>query len=98
AFTGNRFEFRAPGSSCNCAMPIIAIDTAVAYELDLFRDNVDKLIAKGVKKDEAILKVIKDFMIEAEAVCFEGNGYSEQWHKEAAKRGLKSIDKAYDAF
>ncbi|MBQ7222300.1 MAG: glutamine synthetase III [Bacteroidales bacterium] len=98
AFTGNRFEFRAPGSSCNCAMPIIAVDTAVAYELDLFRDNVDKLIDKGVKKDEAILQVIKDFIIESEPVRFEGNGYSAEWHKEAVKRGLKSIDKAFDAF
>ncbi len=91
AFTGNRFEFRATGSSANCAMPLIVINTAVAEQLTRFKELVDGLIGKGVKKDEAILQVIRQFITESKAVRFEGNGYSQEWHEEAARRGLKGI-------
>lgn len=91
AFTGNRFEFRATGSSANCAMPLIVLNTAVAEQLTLFRTDVEALVEKGVKKDEAILQTIRKFIIESKAIRFEGNGYSEDWHKEAADRGLRGI-------
>ncbi len=91
AFTGNRFEFRALGSSANCAMPLIVLNTAMAEQLLRFSADIEKLIEKGVKKDEAILQVIRTFIIESKNIRFEGNGYSEEWHKEAAKRGLKAM-------
>ncbi len=91
AFTGNRFEFRALGSSANCAMPLIVLNTAMAEQLVRFSADVEKLAEKGVKKDEAILQVIRTFIIESKNIRFEGNGYSEEWHKEAAKRGLKAM-------
>ena len=77
--------------SANCAMPLIVLNTAVAEQLTKFKADVDALIEKGVKKDEAILQIIRKFIIESKAIRFEGNGYSEQWHKEAASRGLKGI-------
>lgn len=98
AFTGNRFEFRAPGSSCNCSMPLIVINTAVAAELQNFCDAVNSLLKEGVKKDEAILKVIRQFITASRKIRFEGNGYSEDWIKEAAERGLRSASKATEAF
>ncbi|MCD7964108.1 MAG: glutamine synthetase III [Rikenellaceae bacterium] len=98
AFTGNRFEFRATGSSGNCAAPLIAINAAIAETLIEFKEDVDKLIAKGVKKDEAILQTIRNYITASKAVRFEGNGYSEEWLREAEKRGLESINNVTEAF
>lgn len=98
AFTGNRFEFRAAGSSSNCAMPLIAINSAVANQLVEFKKEVDALIEKGVKKDEAILQVIRKYIIESKKIRFEGNGYSEEWLSEAEGRGLRSITNVPEAF
>ncbi|MCD8186240.1 MAG: glutamine synthetase type III, partial [Rikenellaceae bacterium] len=98
AFTGNRFEFRATGSSDNCAAPLIVINTAIADELVNFKAQVDKLIDKGVKKDEVILQVIQQYIAASKAVRFEGNGYSDEWLAEAAKRGLENVNIATDAF
>ena len=92
AFTGNRFEFRATGSSANCALPLIVINTAVAQQLTKFKAEVDKLIEREVKKDEAILQVIRKYIIASKKIRFEGNGYSDEWHKEAKKRGLRDIE------
>lgn len=92
AFTGNRFEFRAVGSSANVASPMIILNSAVANQLTLFRKEVDKLIqSKKIKKDEAILRVIKQYIIESKTIRFEGDGYSQAWIEEAAKRGLTNI-------
>ncbi len=92
AFTGNRFELRATGSSANCAMPLIVLNTAVAHELTVFKNEVETLVNKGVKKDEAILQTIRKFIIDSKKVRFEGNGYSEEWHNEAKRRGLRGIE------
>lgn len=91
AFTGNRFEFRAVGSSSSCAPPMIALNASVADRLRKFKIDVDKLIDKGVKKDEAIFQILKRYIIESEAVRFEGDGYSTEWEIEAKKRGLSNI-------
>lgn len=91
AFTGNRFEFRALGSSANCAMPLIILNTAMAEQLVRFKSEVEKLADKGVKKDEAILQTIRTLIIESRSIRFEGNGYSGEWHSEAAKRGMKPM-------
>jgi glutamine synthetase len=88
AFTGNRFEFRAVGSSANCAGAMTVLNAAVAQQLVSFKKDVDAIIAKGVKKDEAILKVLHKLIKESKAVRFDGNGYSEEWKIEAKKRGL----------
>lgn len=101
AFTGNRFEFRAVGSMSNCAAPIIVLNTAVAQQLTRFKEEVDKLIEKDVKKDEAIFQILRSYIIESKSILFEGNGYGEEWHKEAVERGLKavsSIPKAFKAY
>lgn len=91
AFTGNRFEFRAVGSSANCASAMIALNTAVADQLIKFKVEVDALIEAGVKKDEAIFQVLKKLIIESKAIRFDGNGYSAEWREEAARRGLTNI-------
>ncbi len=98
AFTGNRFEFRAAGSSCNCAMPLIVLNTAVAAELQNFHDAVEALLKDGCKKEDAILKVIRQFITASRKIRFEGNGYSEDWVREAAQRGLRSASSATEAF
>ena len=98
AFTGNRFEFRATGSSCNCAMPLIALHSAVAATMREFKAEVDKLMEAGTKKDEAILKVIRSFIIASKNIRFEGNGYSPEWLAEAARRGLMSVNNVSEAF
>ena len=97
AFTGNRFEFRAVGSSANCAASIIALDAAVAHQLNEFRAEVDDLINAGKGKDEAIFQVLKKLIIESKPVRFEGDGYSEEWKAEAKKRGLTNITSAPEA-
>ena len=88
AFTGNRFEFRAPGSSVNCASAMIALNAAMAEALQSFKQRVDERIAKGENKISAILQVLKDDIKTCKPVRFDGNGYSDEWVKEAAKRGL----------
>ena len=91
AFTGNRFEFRAAGSSANCAAAMIAINAAMANQLNEFKVQVDRLIEEGCGKDEAIFRVLKETIIASEPIRFEGDGYSEQWKEEAARRGLTNI-------
>ena len=91
AFTGNRFEFRAAGSSSNCAAAMIAINAAMANQLNEFKASIDKLMEEGIGKDEAIFRVLKETIIASEAIRFEGDGYSDQWKKEAARRGLTNI-------
>jgi len=91
AFTGNRFEFRAIGSSANNASALIVLSTLVANQLQKFKVAVDKLVDKGVKKDEAIFQVLKELIISSKAIRFNGDGYSEEWIKEAEKRGLSNI-------
>ncbi|MCJ7448298.1 MAG: glutamine synthetase III [Bacteroidales bacterium] len=91
AFTGNRFEFRAVGSSANCSAAMIVLNAAIARQLKKFKEEVDVIIRKGRNKDEAIFQVLKKYIIESERVLFEGDGYSKEWHKEAQKRGLSNI-------
>ncbi len=91
AFTGNRFEFRAVGSSANCAGAMIALNTAIADQLVKFKIEVDALVESGVKKDEAIFQILKKLIIESKDIRFNGNGYSEEWKIEAARRGLTNI-------
>jgi glutamine synthetase len=98
AFTGNRFEFRAVGASGNCASPILVLNTAVAQQLERFKSEVDRLIEKDVKKDEAIFQILRLYITESKNVLFNGNGYSHSWHKEAEERGLKSITSVTEAF
>jgi len=91
AFTGNKFELRAVGSTANCAQPMIMLNTMMAEQLTQFKKDVDALIKKGNKKDDAIFSVLKRYIVESKAVRFEGNGYSEDWVKEAKKRGLSNL-------
>ncbi len=88
AFTGNRFEFRAVGSSANCASAMLALNTAVAGQLKTFKIEVDALIAKGTKKEDAIFAVVRKNIKESRNIRFDGNGYSDEWKVEAVKRGL----------
>lgn len=88
AFTGNRFEFRAVGSEANCASAMIALNSAVAEALNDFKTRVDALIEKGEVKTTAILKVLRDDIKTCKPIRFDGNGYSDEWVEEAAKRGL----------
>lgn len=97
AFTGNRFEFRAVGASANPAAPMTVLNTAVAQELKEFKRFVDKLVAQDVKKDEAIFQVIREFIIKSKKIRFEGNSYSDEWTKEAAKRGLTNVSNVIEA-
>ncbi|MHC1708008.1 MAG: glutamine synthetase III [Bacteroidales bacterium] len=91
AFTGNKFELRAVGSSFNCAMPMIALNLMVANQLQVFKKEVDKLIKKGSSKDAALLQVIKQYIKESKKILFEGNNYGEEWIEEAKKRGLSNL-------
>ncbi len=88
AFTGNRFEFRAVGSSANIASAMIVLNATITRQLKEFKKEVDDMIMSGIKKDDAIFQVLKKYIIESESIRFEGNGYSEEWTKEAEKRGL----------
>jgi glutamine synthetase len=100
AFTGNKFELRAVGSSANSASPMTILNLIVADQLKKFKVDVDKLIKKGEKKDVALMMIIKKYIKESRNIRFEGNGYSEEWEKEAATRGLaniKTTPKALDA-
>ena len=91
AFTGNKFEFRAVGSAANCANAMTALNTIMAETLKKFKKDVDALIEKGEKKEIAIMHVIREYIVASEKVLFEGDGYSEEWHKEAEKRGLPNV-------
>lgn len=91
AFTGNKFELRAVGSSSNSSAPMTVLNAIVADQLAKFKVEVDKLIKKGEKKDIALLTVIKKYIKESKDIRFEGNGYSQEWADEAAKRGLSNI-------
>src|SRR5690554_3019510 len=91
AFTGNKFEFRAVGSTANCANPMTTLNSIVARQLIEFKKQVDQLInTKGLKKDEAIFNVLREYIKETKNILFEGDGYSEEWEKEAEKRGLSN--------
>ncbi len=91
AFTGNKFEFRAVGSSANCASAMIVLNTIMAKQLQLFKASVDQRIEKGEAKDEAILKELQVLIKESKKIRFEGNGYGDEWVKEAEKRGLNNF-------
>ncbi len=91
AFTGNKFEFRAVGSSANCASAMTTLDSIVAKTLVQFKNDVDALIEKGEKKEIAILQVLRKYTVESKNILFEGNNYSEEWTKEAAKRQLPNV-------
>ena len=88
AFTGNRFEFRAVGSSANCASAMIALNAAVAEQLIMFKKAVDERIAKGETLVHALLQEVKNLIVWSKPIHFDGNGYSDEWKAEAAKRGL----------
>jgi len=91
AFTGNKFEFRAVGSSANCASPMTVLNVILAETLKQFKTDVDALIAKGEKKEIAIMQTIQKNIVESKKVLFEGDGYSEAWHHEAERRGLPNV-------
>jgi glutamine synthetase len=101
AFTGNKFEFRAVGSGANCANAMTVLNAIVADTLKQFKKEVDALIEKGDKKEIAIMHIIQKYVVESKKVLFEGDGYSEEWAKEAARRGLpnvKTTPQALDAY
>ena len=101
AFTGNRFEFRAVGSSANCAGAVLALNAAVAEQLTMFKQEVDALIEKGEAKERALFAVIKKYIGECQAIRFDGNGYSDEWKAEAERRGLDcetSVPKIIDSY
>ena len=91
AFTGNKFEFRAVGSSANCAVPMTTLNTVMAETLKAFKTDVDALIEKGEKKEVALLQIIRKYIVDSKKVLFEGDGYSEEWAAEAEKRGLENV-------
>jgi len=90
AFTGNKFEFRAVGSSANTAKPMFVLNTIMADQLTKFKSEVEQLMSKGMKRDDAIFDLIKRYIKESKPIRFEGNSYSEEWIDEAAKRGLSN--------
>ena len=101
AFTGNKFEFRAVGSAANCASAMTVLNTIMGETLAQFKVDVDALIDTGEKKEVAIMQIIQKYIVESKAVLFEGDGYSEEWEKEAERRGLpnvKTTPLALDAF
>ena len=91
AFTGNKFEFRAVGSSANCANAMTTLNAIMAETLKQFKKEVDGLIEKGEKKEVAIMQVIQKYIVDSKHVLFEGDGYSEEWQQEASKRGLPNV-------
>jgi glutamine synthetase len=91
AFTGNKFEFRAVGSTANCALPMTVLNTIIADTLVKFSEEVDALVDKGDKKEIAIMQVIQKYIVASKKILFEGDGYSEAWHLEAEKRGLPNL-------
>ena len=98
AFTGNKFEFRAVGSTANCANPMTVLNSIVARQLIDFKSEVDSLISKkDLKKDEAIFNVLREYIKTSRNILFEGNGYGGDWEKEAVKRGLSNNKNTPDA-
>ena len=97
AFTGNRFEFRAVGSSVNVSAPMYVLNAAVARQLVRFRSLVDERIAAGEKHDDAIFNVIRQYVLESKDIRFEGNGYSKEWQEEALRRGLRPMGEVPEA-
>ena len=95
AFTGNKFEFRAVGSSANSASPMTILNTIMANQLITFREEVDVILEKGIKKELAIVEVLKKYVKETKRILFEGNGYSDEWVEEAASRGLSNLKTTY---
>ncbi len=91
AFTGNKFEFRAVGSSANCGNAMMVLNTIVSNQLKKFKKEVDAQLAKGADKDEAILQTLRKYIVESKKIRFEGNGYGDEWVKEAEKRGLSNL-------
>ena len=91
AFTGNRFEFRAAGSSANCAASMIVINAAMAHQLNEFKAQINALVAEGMEQEEALYKVLKETIVASKNIRFEGDGYSDDWKQEAARRGLTNI-------
>lgn len=101
AFTGNRFEFRAPGSSVNCGSAMLAVNSAVAHQLQQFKKDVETLQAAGKSKEVAIFETLKAYIKESKPIRFDGNGYCDEWKEEAARRGLdceNSVPLQYDAY
>ena len=97
AFTGNRFEFRAVGSSANCAGAMIAINAAMANQLNEFKASVDHLMEEGMETSEAIFSMIKEYIQTSAPIHFEGDGYSQEWKEEAHRRGLSDISSVPEA-
>lgn len=97
AFTGNKFEFRAVGSSANCSSAMMVLNTIVADQLMKFHSQVQELVAKDMKKDDAIFQVLRQYISESKSIRFEGNGYGEEWVREAKKRGLSNIQSTPEA-
>ena len=97
AFTGNRFEFRAAGSSANCAASMIVINAAMAHQLNDFKAQINHLVSEGMEQEEALYKVLKETIIASRNICFEGDGYSDEWKEEAMKRGLTNVSHVPDA-
>ena len=101
AFTGNRFEFRAVGSQANCAAAMIVLNTAMAEQLTLFKQAVDRRIAEGAEQNAAILEELRSTIKYCKPIHFEGNGYSDEWVAEAKRRGLdceSSVPLVYDNY
>ncbi|MBN2616603.1 MAG: glutamine synthetase III [Bacteroidales bacterium] len=97
AFTGNKFEFRAVGSTANTAFPMFVLNAIIAEQMSLFKGAVDANIEKGMSKEDAIFNVVKSYIIDSKPIRFEGNSYSDEWVKEAAKRGLSNNRSTPDA-
>ena len=97
AFTGNKFEFRAVGSSTNSASPMIVLNSIVANQLQEFRKELDAAMKKGAGMEESIVGILRNYVKASKNILFEGNGYSEEWKKDAGKRGLKNITEVPDA-
>jgi glutamine synthetase len=101
AFTGNKFEFRAVGSSANCAQSMTVLNTIMAQTLITFKSDVDALVKKGEKKEVAVMQILRKYISGSKKILFEGDNYSEEWAKEAKKRGLnnfKDTPRALDVF
>ncbi|MCK4677986.1 MAG: glutamine synthetase III [Bacteroidales bacterium] len=101
AFTGNKFEFRAVGSSASCGLPMIILNTIMADQLVKFKSKVDALVANNIRKNDAVLQILRKYISESKRIRFEGNSYGEEWIKEAEKRRLsniKSTPQALDVF
>jgi len=97
AFTGNKFEFRAVGSSANCAQSMVVLNTIVAEQLTQFKKDVDSLISKSTSVEDAIIQILRNYITSSANIRFEGNNYSKEWVKEAAKRGLPNVQTTPEA-